>query len=245
MEGSSTAGARTHNSPKPKDARAIRALIVIDVQNDFIDGGLAVPNALDVIPVINRLRAKEFDFVYVCLDWHPYNHCSFRSNNPSKNVFEMVNLPAMGGPQMMWPDHCIQGSHGAKLHKDIQVEDSDIYTVAGCNPRFDSYSVFRDNNLKTLAELRDSLEANKVTEIYAAGLATDYCVQYTVLDAKILTEAKVFVVEDGCKGIDPAGVQLAFKAFDYEKIQVISSTGARDLLGCLYVSVCVYVYVCV
>lgn len=217
---------RLGSSVKP-----VRALLVIDCQNDFVpseDGSLAVPDAEAIIPVINKLRSKEFDFVYLCLDWHPYNHCSFRTNNPGADLFECVHLPTTGSAQIMWPDHCVQGTHGAELHKDLKVEVSDIFTYAGCNPQRDSYSVFKDNGSSVLTEMRDLLEENGVTEIYAVGLATDYCVQYTLLDAKSLLQGvEVFYIEDGCRGISPQGVKNAVDAFKSEKVHIIKSEGSQ------------------
>jgi len=211
------------------EGRPVRALLIIDYQNDFIpstNGSLAVPNAEDALPVINKLRIKEFDFVYLCLDWHPYNHCSFRTNNPSSDLFQVITLPSTGNAQIMWPDHCVQGTFGADLHKDLIVEMSDIWTYAGCNPQRDSYSVFKDNGSAVLTEMRDLLEENKVTEIYAVGLATDFCVQYTLLDAKVLLQGvEVYFIDDGCKGISNASVQGALKAFDFEKVHIIQSDG--------------------
>ncbi|GBG29206.1 Ankyrin repeat domain-containing protein 1 [Hondaea fermentalgiana] len=212
-----------------RETKPVRALLIIDCQNDFIpseDGSLAVPDAEAVLPVINKLRSKEFDFVYLCLDWHPYNHCSFRTNNPGADLFEVVHLPTTGNAQIMWPDHCVQGTHGAELHKDLKIEVSDIYTYAGCNPQRDSYSVFKDNGSTVLTEMRDLLEESAVTEIYAVGLATDYCVQYTLLDAKSLLQGvEVFFIQDGCRGISDAGVKGAVDAFKSEKVHIISSGG--------------------
>mmetsp|Transcript_41463 Transcript_41463/g.66631 ORF Transcript_41463/g.66631 Transcript_41463/m.66631 type:complete len:1976 (+) Transcript_41463:29-5956(+) len=206
--------------------RPVRALIIVDIQNDFIDGRLAVPNGKDIIPVVNKLRMKEFDHVYVCLDWHPQNHCSFRNNNPGSELFEVLYLPNTGDAQVMWPDHCVQGSRGAEVHEDVLLEGTDHWTYAGCNPQRDSYSVFKDNGSAVLTDMCDMLLEHKVTELYAVGLATDFCVQYTVLDAKnLLQYADVYLIEDGCRGISDDGTAQAMKAFEFEKIKVIQSNG--------------------
>ena len=208
--------------PKP----TVRALMLIDIQNDFIDGSFPVPDAASIIPVLNRLRAKQFDYVYLCLDWHPFNHVSFRTNNPGTEIFQVVHLTSIdGGAQTMWPDHCVQGTTGAEIHPGLITETSDIVTKAGCNPRCDSYSAFKDHGPgggQDLEDIKNSFIENKVTEIYAVGLATEYCVQYTVLDAKHKLGAKLFVVADGCRGISEEGVEMALATLENEKIKVVT-----------------------
>jgi len=210
---------------KMSDDPPVRALLIIDVQNDFISGSLQTRNAEKIVPVINALRRKEFDFVYVCLDWHPVNHCSFQSNNPGTGLFETVHLPCSGIAQTMWPDHCKQGSWGAELHQALLVEESDNWTMAGCNPEFDSYSVFKDNESREYTELKKALESKHVTEVYAVGIATDYTVQHSVLDAKqIFRHAKIYTIIDACAEITEDGKSKAMAAFEAEDIHVLRST---------------------
>jgi nicotinamidase/pyrazinamidase len=170
-------------SPKP-----VRALLIIDVQKDFFldqgEGALGVPQGHTIVPVINYLRSKQFDHVFLCQDWHPTNHCSFCTNNPGKDPYSIINLPEVG-PQQMWPDHCMQGSRGAEFHDQLITEPSDYLVRAGCNPLSDSYSAFNDNNKLDGSNLQQLLEMNGVNEIYCTGLATDYCVQYTVLVSRL------------------------------------------------------------
>jgi nicotinamidase/pyrazinamidase len=212
------------NEPDPKP---VRALLIIDVQKDFVmdqgEGALGVPGGHTTVPVINYLRSKQFDHVFLCQDWHPTNHCSFCTNNPGRDPFSIINLPGVG-PQQMWPDHCMQGSRGAEFHNQLITEPSDHLVRAGCNPLSDSYSAFNDNNKLDGSNLEQLLKMNGVTEIYCTGLATDYCVQYTVLDARnIFKDAGIFFIEDGCAGLIDTGVQDAYKSFKTHSITMINS----------------------
>ena len=130
----------------PKHSKKVSMLLIIDVQNDFFQpgGSLGVQGAPDIVPVINSLRQFKFDMVVQAVDWHPYNHCSFSSNNPGAAKFSTINLP-LAGPQTMWPDHCIQDTRGSAFHKDLIVDATDVVVRAGINPHSDSYSAFRDN----------------------------------------------------------------------------------------------------
>jgi nicotinamidase/pyrazinamidase len=176
-----------------------KALLIIDVQNDFCKGGaLEVGEASEIFPVINKL-IDEFeennDLIIATLDYHPANHGSFASNSGG-NIGEMGELNNI--PQIWWPDHCVQGSVGAELHKDLKSIKNKIYK--GQNPKYDSYSGFFDAN-KEATELDVLLKENYIDTLYVAGLATDYCVKFTVLDALELGY-RVYLVEDGCRGVN-------------------------------------------
>ncbi len=159
-----------------------KALIVVDVQNDFCDGGaLAVPGANAVIPYINELiEQNEYDQIIFTQDWHPANHKSFASTN-GKKVGDTINLN--GIPQFMWPDHCVQGSFGAEFHKDLKIPEGAHIVQKGKNPEFDSYSGFQDNNHFVKTDLDDFLKYHDIQLVEIAGLAMDYCVKFTCLDA--------------------------------------------------------------
>ena len=155
------------------------ALLIIDVQNDFLsNGSLAVPNANHIIPKINKLR-KLYDVVVLSQDWHPPGHVSFGSSHGAP-LFTMMN------GQMMWPDHCVQNTAGAKIHKDLNVKKSDIIIKKGTDLNIDAYSAFFDNNRKSQTKLHAKLSALGIRSVDVCGLAYDYCVGSTALDAKSL-----------------------------------------------------------
>lgn len=159
-----------------------KALIVVDVQNDFCENGaLAVPESNSVIPYINLLMEdKNYDQIILTQDWHPANHKSFASNNNQK-VGDTIILNEI--PQFMWPDHCIQGSYGAEFHKDLNRENVTHIIQKGTNTEFDSYSGFQDNNHFMKTGLADYLKYHKIELVEIVGLALDYCVKFTCLDA--------------------------------------------------------------
>ncbi len=159
-----------------------KALIVVDVQNDFCEGGaLAVPKANEIIPYINALmKENEYDQIVFTQDWHPADHKSFASNN-GKKVGETISLN--GIPQFMWPDHCVQGTFGAEFHKDLIVPENVHIVQKGKNPDFDSYSGFQDNNHFMKTGLDDFLKYHDIQLVEIVGLALDYCVKFTALDA--------------------------------------------------------------
>lgn len=159
-----------------------KALIITDVQNDFFEGGsLAVPNASEIIPYINLLMEEnEYDKIILTQDWHPADHKSFASNN-GKNVGDTIILNEI--PQFMWPDHCVQGTHGAEFHKDLNREKVDHIIQKGTNAAFDSYSGFQDNNHLVKTGLDDYLKYHDIQLVEIVGLAMDFCVKYTCLDA--------------------------------------------------------------
>ena len=159
-----------------------KALIVVDVQNDFCEGGaLAVPEANEIIPYVNLLMEDStYDEIILTQDWHPANHKSFASNNGRK-VGEVINLNGL--PQFMWPDHCVQGSFGAEFHKDLNLEKVTHIVQKGKNPEVDSYSGFQDNNQLVKTDLEDYLKFKDIELVEIVGLALDYCVKYTCIDA--------------------------------------------------------------
>lgn len=159
-----------------------KALIVVDVQNDFCEGGaLEVPNASEVIPYINSLiESNIYDEIIFTQDWHPANHKSFASNN-EKNIGDVIELN--GIQQFMWPDHCVQGSHGAEFHKDLNTSKINHIVRKGTNPEIDSYSAFQDNNHFMQTDLDNYLKEKNIELVEVVGLALDYCVKYTCLNA--------------------------------------------------------------
>lgn len=159
-----------------------KALIVVDVQNDFCEGGaLAVPNANDIIPYINMLMDEnEYDEIIFTQDWHPADHKSFASNN-DRQVGESIILN--GVPQFMWPDHCVQNSFGAEFHKDLNISKATKIIQKGTNTEIDSYSGFQDNNHFMKTGLADYLKYHDIKLVEIVGLAMDYCVKFTCTDA--------------------------------------------------------------
>ncbi|UGU18280.1 bifunctional nicotinamidase/pyrazinamidase [Sinomicrobium kalidii] len=161
----------------------MKALLVVDVQNDFLPGGsLAVPHGDEVIPVINALQSR-FDLVVATQDWHPGGHLSFASAHPGKNPFEITDL--YGLEQVLWPDHCVQGSEGAEFAAALEKNRIAAIFRKGMHPEVDSYSGFFDNGRRYATGLTSYLREMNVTEVYVGGLAADYCVYYTAKDAAI------------------------------------------------------------
>ena len=186
-------------SIKPDDASA---LLVIDVQNCFLPGGsLAVKEGEQVVPVINRI-AKGFANVVMTQDWHTVGHISFASVHDGKKPFEMIDLPY--GKQMLWPDHCVQGTEGAALSKDLSIPQAELVIRKGFHKDVDSYSAFTEADGKTTTGLAAYLQASKIQRLFVAGLATDFCVAWTALDAR-KAGFETYVVEDACRGIDAQG----------------------------------------
>jgi len=178
------------------------ALVGIDVQNDFCPGGaLAVPRGDEVVPVINRLAGR-FRHVVLTQDWHPKGHVSFASSHPGRRPFETVRLAY--GEQVLWPDHCIPGTHGAEFHPGLDTLPADLIVRKGSDPAIDSYSALYENDRRTSTGLAGYLRGRGVRRLFLAGLATDFCVQYSALDAR-REGFEVFVVEDGVRGIDLDG----------------------------------------
>jgi len=177
-------------------------LLVVDVQNDFCPGGnLAVPAGDAVVPLVNQLGNK-FQHVVLTQDWHPPGHRSFASANPGRQPFETVAFPY--GPQVLWPDHCVQGTPGAQFHSGLQIPHAELIIRKGYRRDIDSYSAFYENDHKTPTGLAGYLRERGFARVYLAGLALDFCVRYSAEDAHRCGFAAV-VVEDACRGIDVGG----------------------------------------
>jgi nicotinamidase/pyrazinamidase len=177
-------------------------LIVVDVQNDFCPGGtLAVPDGDKVVPAINRL-ARQFAHVVLTQDWHPPGHSSFAGAHPGKRPFETVEVPY--GTQILWPDHCVQETRGATFHAALDIPHAELILRKGFRPAIDSYSAFRENDRHTPTGLASYLRERGFNRLTLCGLATDFCVFYSAIDAR---EAgfEVEVAIDACRGIDLDG----------------------------------------
>lgn len=184
-------------------------LVIVDVQNCFLPGGsLAVKDGEQVIPVINRL-SKAFPNVVLTQDWHTQNHVSFASSHPGKKPFEVVRLPY--GDQVLWPDHCVQGTDGAALSKDLDVSRAQLVIRKGFRNDVDSYSALLEADKKTNTGLAGYLKERGISKMFVTGLATDFCVAWTAIDAR-MAGFEVLVVEDACRGIDAQGSLM--KAWD-------------------------------
>jgi nicotinamidase/pyrazinamidase len=203
-------------APGPKDV-----LIVVDVQNCFTKGGsLAVPNGDDIVPMVNGL-AKAFKNVVITQDWHTPGHISFASAHAGKKPFETVQLPY--GTQVLWPDHCVQGTDGAGLHKDLAIPHAQLVIRKGFNPKVDSYSAFLEADKKTPTGLDGYLKKRGVNRVFCVGLATDFCVAWTALDARKLGFA-AYVIEDATRGIDNRGsLAAAWKAMEKAGVKRIQT----------------------
>lgn len=181
---------------------AATCLIVVDVQNDFCPGGaLAVPKGDEVVPVINRLAAR-FDNLVLTQDWHPRRHASFASSHPGRKPYETIDLPY--GRQVLWPDHCVQGTPGAAFHPNLNTERAQLVVRKGFHRDIDSYSGFLEADRETTTGLAGYLKEKGFQELFVCGLATDFCVAWTALDARA-TGFEVSVIEDACRAIDLEG----------------------------------------
>ena len=184
---------------KPDDASA---LIVIDVQNCFLPGGsLAVKDGEQVVPVINRI-AKGFANVVLTQDWHTAGHVSFATSHSGKKPFETVDLSY--GKQVLWPDHCVQGTDSASLSKDLAIPHAGLVIRKGFRKDVDSYSAFTEADGKTTTGLSAYLKARDIQKVFLAGLATDFCVAWSAVDAR-KAAFETYVIEDACRGIDTQG----------------------------------------
>ena len=180
----------------------MKALIIIDVQNDFCPGGaLAVPGGDEVVPVINQLTTV-FDRVIVTQDWHPEGHLSFASSHAGKVPLQTVTLPY--GEQVLWPDHCIQDSNGADFHPDLDLTKAELIVQKGFRKEIDSYSAFYENDQKTDTGLADYLKDQGIETLYMTGLALDFCVAWSAIDGQ-KAGFDVKVIGDATRGIDANG----------------------------------------
>jgi nicotinamidase/pyrazinamidase len=177
----------------------MRALILVDLQYDFCPGGaLAVPHGDETIAIARRLVPR-FQTVVATQDWHPADHGSFAANHPGTQPGQVIQLDGLS--QVLWPVHCVQGTRGAELHEGIDRSRLAAVFRKGTDPRIDSYSGFFDNGQRKATGLGDWLEERRVRQLYVLGLATDYCVKFTVLDA-LKQGYDVWVVEDGCRAVN-------------------------------------------
>ena len=178
------------------------ALVVVDVQDCFLPGGsLAVAKGDEIIPLINRI-AKSFQNVVLTQDWHTPGHISFASSHPGKKPFESIKLPY--GNQILWPDHCVQGTEGAAINKGLEIPHAQLVIRKGYNPKVDSYSAFIEADGKLKTGLDGYLKGRGIKSIFVAGLATDFCVAWSATDARKLG-LDAYVIEDACRGIDTQG----------------------------------------
>ena len=177
-------------------------LVVIDVQNDFCPGGaLAVADGDAVVPLVNQL-IPQFAHTVLTQDWHPPGHQSFASAHPGQAPFATIDMPY--GAQTLWPDHCVQGTPGAEFHRGLQTCPAELVVRKGFRPAIDSYSAFFENDRQTPTGLAGYLRERGLTRLFVVGLATDFCVAYSALDARRLG-FEVTVIEAGCRGIDVGG----------------------------------------
>lgn len=202
------------------------ALIVVDVQNGFTPGGnLAVADADTIIPTINQL-ADCFENVVLTQDWHPDNHISFAQNHSGKQPFETIELAY--GAQVLWPKHCVQGTKDADFHPDLNIPKAQLIIRKGFHAHIDSYSAFMEADQSTMTGLTGYLKERGIDTVYVVGIATDFCVAWTALDA-IKQGFKTLVVEDACKGIDLNGsLEQAWQTMQQQGVVRIQST---DLLS--------------
>jgi nicotinamidase/pyrazinamidase len=195
------ARAQAKITPTAKDA-----LIVVDVQRCFTKGGsLAVRDGDAVVPLINTI-AKKFANVVVTQDWHTPGHISFASSHPGKKPFDVIDLPY--GKQVLWPDHCVQGTEGAALHPDLAIPHAQLVIRKGFNPKVDSYSAFVEADGKSPTGLAGYLKARGIGRVFVCGLATDFCVAWTAQDAR-KAGFEALVIEDASRGIDTQGSLMA------------------------------------
>lgn len=197
------------------------ALLVVDLQNDFCPGGaLAVPGGDAVVPRVNALAAR-FEHVLMTQDWHPPGHLSFASAHPGKAPFETVELAY--GTQILWPDHCVQGTGGAAFHGGLRLDHAELILRKGFRREIDSYSAFFENDHRTPTGLGGYLRERGLDTLYLAGLATDFCVKYSALDG-VAQGFTVYVVEDAVRGIDTDGsLAQAWKEMRQAGVRVVTS----------------------
>ncbi len=197
-------------------------LLVVDVQNDFCPGGaLAVPEGDAVVPVINRLLPR-FPHVVLTQDWHPPGHQSFASSHPGRQPFETIEVDY--GPQMLWPDHCVQGTSGAAFHAELETVRAELIIRKGFRAAIDSYSAFYENDHATVTGLTGYLRSRGLKRVYLCGLATDFCVHFSAVDSA-KEGFETLLIEDACRAIDLEGSLAAAKeAMTQAGVRVIDSS---------------------
>jgi len=204
-------------APRDEDA-----LIVVDVQNDFVRGGaLAVSDGEAILPLVNRLTGA-FAQVVLTQDWHPAGHASFASSRPGAKPFDVIAMPY--GQQVLWPDHCVQGTHGAALVDGLSVDSAFLVLRKGIHAAVDSYSAFVEADGKTTTGLAALLGARGVGRVFICGLATDFCVAYSALDARA-AGFETCVVDDACRAIDANGsLAAAWARMDAAGVRRVASS---------------------
>ncbi|HEX6226521.1 MAG TPA: bifunctional nicotinamidase/pyrazinamidase [Chryseolinea sp.] len=196
------------------------ALILVDIQNDFMPGGaLPVPFGDEIIPLVNELQ-NAFSLIVATQDWHPGNHKSFASNHDNRRAFEKIELH--GIEQVLWPDHCIQGSVGAQIHSSLELNRVEAIFRKGMDAEIDSYSAFYDNGYKKNTGLAGYLRERRIKKVFVCGLAADYCVYYTAKDS-LKENFETYVIEDATRAIDTNGFVKAKESILSSGGQIIKS----------------------
>ncbi|CAO3677273.1 unnamed protein product [Rhizopus stolonifer] len=203
------------------------ALILVDIQYDFLEGGsLAVPDSLSIIKPVNELirYVKSTNgLVIATQDWHPKDHVSFASNHPNKNIFDLVQIEYEGAKldQVLWPDHCVQESLGAEMCNSLDCQHIDHIVKKGKNQQIDSYSAFADNNYSEITQLAKILYQNFIEQVIIVGLATDYCIKFTCLDA-VKFGFKTILVHEGTKAVDQSNTKSVFELLESKGVMIQS-----------------------
>lgn len=207
----------------------MKALLIVDLQYDFCPGGaLAVPGGDTIIPHINAL-IPHFDCIIQTQDWHPKSHASFASNNNGKSPYDTIQMDY--GEQVLWPDHCVQGSHGADFHRELNTTATQMIVRKGFRKNIDSYSAFFENDNTTATGLDGYLKERGVEELYITGLATDFCVKWSALDA-VKQGYKTYLIENAVKGIDIEGsVEQSLIEMKEAGVEFITSENVLKHLG--------------
>jgi len=208
----------------------MKALILVDIQNDFLPGGaLAVPGGDEIVPLVNTLQGR-FPVVVATQDWHPPNHLSFASNHPGRKPFDRIELAGLR--QTLWPAHCVQGSWGARLAPGLEQQRIHHIFQKGTDPGIDSYSGFFDNGHRRGTGLAPWLKDKGVSEVYLCGLATDYCVKFTALDA-VAAGFKTNLIVDACRGVNlqPTDVQEAVSEMKQAGVEVMQAAAVEKSQG--------------
>lgn len=199
----------------------MKALLVVDIQNDFCPGGaLAVPDGDEIIPTVNKL-INQFDNVIQTQDWHPEGHSSFASSHQNKEPFDTIEVDY--GSQVLWPKHCVQNSFGAEFHPELNTLKTQVIIRKGFRKSIDSYSTFFENDQKTTTGLTGYLKQRGLTDLFTVGLATDFCVKWSILDG-IDEGFNMHIVKDAVKGIDLEGsLDQAWKEMKEKGVHVVNS----------------------
>lgn len=204
-------------------------LLVVDVQNGFTPGGnLAVAQADHIIPIINQL-AQQFSNVVLTQDWHPHNHISFAENHAGKQAYQHIELDY--GTQVLWPSHCVQGTHDAELHPDLNIQHAQLIIRKGFNAQIDSYSAFQEADRQTKTGLASYLKERGIEQVFVVGIATDFCVAWSAIDSAELG-FNTYVIEDACQAIDLNGsLQQAWQAMQHAGVKRIQAADVASQLS--------------